>query len=495
MTFTHEDANARLLDLVYGEAPPAEREALQAHIATCTSCQAELEALGDTRARVRVALDDQPAPAGAHARILAAAAAEVSNGAQAGAAATAPPAKGNEPASRAARAEEQPSFWERLRRKWTLPTLATVGAFAVAMLVLGPKMFTSPEKVMERGQEDLFPKDEAKPEAEAHAKYAEPSPAKLAAAAPPPAETIPSEPEADKAREISPQMRARIESIRRYNNKPRSNLGDLLNKQPSFKADRLGAPASQAIGGLRADDFGGGAGVGRGAMGGSTAGPAATAKKHAKGGHEDPFAEEAPAPARDDRYASPPAGWKSAPPAPAKPAASPAPAPMVAKKKAVADDMLDGLTPRASSAPARAEAESGEVLAEGAAERRKAAPAAPKAEPAPPPPAPVAASGAGKATERSADEKKEKDAAAPYEALAKRADELYAAQRWSEAAVAYNELVRRFPNAEAAALARWRARMAVAQRSAAPKDAPAAKAASKKATSDSPAAATSAPSQ
>src|SRR6185295_9721725 len=156
------------------------------HVATCERCQAELESLGDTRARLRVALDDEPVPAGAHARILAAAAAEASNGAQAGAAATAPPARGNDPASRAARAEE-PSFWERLRRKWTLPTFATVGAVAVALLVLGPKMFKNPQQAMLRGQQDLFPKDEEKLQGAAPM----PPPATAEPAAPPAPSAMP----------------------------------------------------------------------------------------------------------------------------------------------------------------------------------------------------------------------------------------------------------------------------------------------------------------
>jgi hypothetical protein len=494
MTFTHEDANARLLDLVYDEAPPAEREALQAHVAACERCQAELVALGDTRARLRVALDDEPAPAGARAHILAAAAAEVSDGAQAGAAATAPPARGNDPASRAERAGEQPSFWERLRRKWTLPTLATVGALAVAMLVLGPKMFSSPEKVMERGQQDLFPKDEEKLDTGATAQPAAPPAVQPRPPSTMPAEMVP-EPkparEMDK-RELSPQMRARIESIRRYNNKAHNSLGDMLGNQPAFKADKLGgAPASQGIGNLRADDLGrGGGGVARGAvggtMGGATAGPKAAEKKPAKGGL-DSLQEAARAPAAEDRYASPPAGWKSAP------AAAPPPPP-VAKKRTVNDDMLEGLAPTSRSAPAPsrvAEAERGDdeaaSVAEGDLAKRKAAPApapaAPRAEPA----------AAGKAASAPAGARKEKDAAPPYEALAKRADELFAAQRWAEAAAIYNELVRRYPTAAPAILARWRLQSAVAQREAAPKsgraakaEAPAAKAATpKKSTSSS----------
>jgi hypothetical protein len=55
--------------------------------------------------------------------------------------------------------------------------------------------------------------------------------------------------------------------------------------------------------------------------------------------------------------------------------------------------------------------------------------------------------------------------------LARRADELFAAGRWSEAVAAYRELLRRFPHADHEA--RWRARVSQAQ-ALADRDAPAA---------------------
>ncbi|HVU49163.1 MAG TPA: zf-HC2 domain-containing protein, partial [Polyangia bacterium] len=70
MTLSHDDANARLLDLAYGEGTAEERAALEAHVAACAACTAELAALGDTRARLRTALEDAPAPARVHARLL-----------------------------------------------------------------------------------------------------------------------------------------------------------------------------------------------------------------------------------------------------------------------------------------------------------------------------------------------------------------------------------------------------------------------------------------
>ncbi|HEY2731672.1 MAG TPA: zf-HC2 domain-containing protein, partial [Polyangia bacterium] len=105
MTLSHDDANARLLELVYGEAAPAERAALEAHVATCARCTADLAALGDTRARLRASLDDDdaPVPARAHARILEAAnaAAAVAARARAGDRAALGPAAATPPARQA----------------------------------------------------------------------------------------------------------------------------------------------------------------------------------------------------------------------------------------------------------------------------------------------------------------------------------------------------------------------------------------------------------
>jgi hypothetical protein len=474
MTFSHEDANARLLDLVYGEAAPVEREALEAHVAGCARCQAELKALGDTRVQVRVALDDEAPPARAHARILAAAA-EAANGAGAGAAATAPAAKGNEPASRAAPIEEQPSLWERLRAKWTFPTLATVGA--VAIMIIGAKVFMDPQKTLERGKQGLFPQEEAAP---AGTTNAPPSPEAVAPAAPPPAtEPVPAEAnEAHAARErdnheLSPQARARIEAVRRYAH-PRTNVGNLLGERPPFQSDKLGgAPAAQALQGLRSDSFGGA--KGGGAVGGRAAGAGAAvpAEKPSKGEAQDDLMEGALS--KSSRgYAQPPADWKAAK-KPVAAAAPPPPAP-VAKKKVVQDDLLDSVSSSRSSAPAApapARAPSyneGAAAPETAAEEDEGPALKHKAAPAPAPQA--SAVSRSKADAPAAEAKKEKDAPAPWEAPAKRADELYAARRWSEAAAAYNDLLRRFPTAPLAFA--WRSRLGTAQREAAPKAPPAA---------------------
>jgi hypothetical protein len=489
MTFTHEDANARLLDLVYGEAAPAERTALEAHVAGCARCQSDLHALGDTRARVRVAMDDEAPPARAHARILAAAA-EAANGAGAGAA-TAPPAKGNEPASRAARLEERPSLWDRLRSKWTFPTLATVGA--VAVIVIGAKFLLNPQANLERGKQGLFPQDEAASTAAANAAaereaLQKSAAAPVAAAAPPAASAEPLPPR-EAPRELSPQARARIEAVRRYGH-PRTSVSDLMGERPAFQSDKLGgAPAGQALKGLRPDDFGanakGSVGAGRGAALGGAAAPAAPQeKKPAKGSMDDLLEGSL---SGSDRYASPPPPRKSAARPSTHEAASPPP--IVSKKKTINDDPLEGYfneggggAPRsAPAAPAAAPSPrpAPPPARQAPREERAAAPEMQEADEAeaPAPKSRAASASRSKADAPAADAKKEKDAPAPWEAPAKHADELYAAQRWSEASAAYNDLLRRFPAAPLAFA--WRSRLTIAQREAAPKTAPAAKAAKK----------------
>lgn len=460
MTLSHDEANARLLDLVYGEAAPDERAALEAHVATCARCQTELEALGDTRARVRLALDDAPVPARAHARILEAARAAVAESAPAsngaahagGAAATAAPAKRNEPASRAA---DAPSFWDRLRGKWALPTLATVGAMAV--MLLGAKVFFNPQASLERGKQGIFPKEEAQlgaqePAAPAPADERE-ALAKTAREAEP-AELGRQDKAARPSRSMSPAARARVESVRGFG----GVAGGAGGGKPAFVSDKLrGAPASRAMGGISL----GPADNDRGAV---------AAKKPAKGGRMDDaldgLGSSGSASGGGAGYARPPSGWKAdQPAAPAATAAAPAappPAPARPKvaRKQMSDDVMEGAVNRAAPAPAAAPAAEpsyAEERDEEAPAKRKAAPAADtKAE--------------------AKKEAREKDAPAPYEAPARKADELYAAQRWSEAAAAYADLLRRFPTADQAP--RWRTRLATAQREVAPATRPAAKATS-----------------
>src|SRR4029077_8277304 len=95
---THEEVNARLLELIYDELPPAERAPLQAHVDGCARCQADLAAFDQTRAVARQVLDEPP-PARTRAAILRAAAAAAAPKVPMAAAAAAPP---NQPGARQA---------------------------------------------------------------------------------------------------------------------------------------------------------------------------------------------------------------------------------------------------------------------------------------------------------------------------------------------------------------------------------------------------------
>jgi hypothetical protein len=156
-------------------------------------------------------------------------------------------------------------------------------------------------------------------------------------------------------------------------------------------------------------------------------------------------------------------------------------APASAKRKRdFADNPLqevDGETPVASPPPAPAVKlleqprrqegkEPLDSLLSGVSSRRAAAAAAPAAAPAPPPPAETENEPAAeKAEKKDAGRMKKGRAEAPEEQLARRADQLFAAQRFDEAAVVYQDLLRRYP--EAAAAPRWRVRVTEALRAAA----------------------------
>jgi hypothetical protein len=144
------------------------------------------------------------------------------------------------------------------------------------------------------------------------------------------------------------------------------------------------------------------------------------------------------------------------------------------------DDLLEGIVtdkaPRGgTSAPAAAAPAPPPEPAERPPARAKRevyddVPAAASAEEAPPPaPSPTVAARrmsvdeAEEADSASAKkDKKSKDGASTVEGLSRRADQLYAAGRWDEAAAAYEDLLRRFPSADG--VPRWRVRAVAAHR-------------------------------
>ena len=57
-----EDVSAQMIELLYKELPADARATIDAHIAGCARCRAELEGFEKTRAVARQALDDSPPP-------------------------------------------------------------------------------------------------------------------------------------------------------------------------------------------------------------------------------------------------------------------------------------------------------------------------------------------------------------------------------------------------------------------------------------------------
>ncbi|HEV3030334.1 MAG TPA: hypothetical protein VG319_01765 [Polyangia bacterium] len=470
MTLSHDDANARLLELVYGEAAPAERAALEGHVATCARCTADLAALGDTRERLRAALDDDEAlvPARAHARILEAAnaAAAAAARARAGDPAARAPAVAAAPA-RQVSARRAPSFWERLRARWTFPTLATVGA--VAVVVIASKVFLEPERTMEAGREVAT------------------GSAPPVAAPPPPASAPAEEPRATEPPRLDPRLLDKLSDAAAKRGRYASGGSRPGLFGATSAAQRLARVHGSAAG---LNDFG--------------AAPSAVA-----GGATPSVGGGSAAPSGLGGFASPPSGWKggapsagvgsgpggpgarSAAPAaaalapePSKPSAAPraqaAPTRRALGKRGVAsnafaeDDAPGGAVPVAPAPESDVLRE--EQRSEGAEKASEAEPADKRAKPpkdaitgrVPDAPralkksAPAAMQAASAPAKDEKDEKERKsDDAASREALARRADELFAARRWSEAVEAYRELLRRYPDADLKT--RWRARLRQAQ--------------------------------
>jgi len=379
------------------------------------------------------------------------------------------------------------SLWEWLRARWAFPTLAAVGALAV--LLLGSRLFLNPDTVREIGR----PAPVSEPGAEPTA-TSTPVPAPATSA---PSVTVPKAASDEAARPF--EAPASAEAPARAAPVHRKAVAE-AKKARSDGARQAAAPPA------------GGAGSPRGAPSANDdplAGligpsPRAAAKKADSFDDElDRIASGAPprdkAPATGRAYAQPP------PPAAEKPmanlssratakkkAASPDVEEMEdrrlqAKKEAASEDLLEGAgrahaqppPPAAPPAPKYAEAPSPSVVAESDSasgadesadleksapkrERRASRAQASKAEPAPPAPepAPVAAPVAASRT-RPRGEEAELDERAAHETLLQRADRLFTQGRWAEAAIAYRDLLRLQPNSPSAD--RWRRRLAAAR--------------------------------
>jgi len=464
-----EDVSAQMMELLYGELPADARASVDAHVAGCARCRAELDGFEKTRALARRGLDEAP-PARVHAAIMQAAAAHLATQAQAQ-----PAAAARKPA-----APETASFWDRLRARWAFPTLATVGAVAVFMVA--NRVFLNPERTLEQRPAAV----EAPAAAVAHepGAGAEPSEPKM-------------QDEAKPAGEAQGEREARLDRRRGPgDDDARAHHGKWAvggEGRAEMKKAKKGGDAEDAF----------------------AARPAASARAEAPA--KEKVARDAPA---ENKFAPPPppregapAGqWADKAAAPlddadlpradssrsAAAAAKPAPA---RKAPAQALGNLDDLLGGAPGARAGGGSASGKGALGGlAAPRAKsdgygagaaqpaprpapvasvasvaAAPAA--AAPATPPPAALAKARAKKseaAAEESyeaapeamaaKDEKKvatKTSANSGNDAIMQRADRLFADGRWAEAAALYRELLRREPRNDDAE--RWRRRLVAAE--------------------------------
>ena len=435
MAINCQDVSARMMELLYGELSGDDRAALEAHLAGCASCAAELATFQSTRAAARRALDADEPPARAHQAILRAAAAAVA-------------AKHPKPIEARA-AAPQPSFWERWRARWTLPTFATLGA--VAVVVLASKVFLEPDKTVELGRRAL-----------------QSAPAEAPAAPPVVAEPQETGRQATaKEEEQAKPLHPAPAEKKRKDEAPAELQPSVANNAP---ARSIAAPSTAQRRRAAPADFGG--------LGGLTKGGGAASSGRAKSSASDGFSFE------DDKASAPPAGAKPAkrefaPPPP--PLAEPA-RPSVSAANQMRDRDTEGealeelnAPPRASAGhvsggagaappPAHAKAKKVEMpLDLDNLDRGPAAASAPAPAPARPqaPAAAPATSALGKADANSEARAESKPAA---ESPVARADRLFAQGQWAAAARAYRDLLRRDPNNGDAA--RWRQRLAASEEAA-----------------------------
>jgi anti-sigma factor RsiW len=484
-----EDVSAQMMELLYGELPPDARASVDAHVAGCARCRSELDGFEKTRAVARRGLDEAP-PARAHAAIMQAAAAHIAAQARAAERKPAPP--------------ERISFWDSIRARWAFPTFATVGA--VAVFLVANKVFVNPERALDA----------------AHQRARSTEAPAAAPTGAPPERHLAERPSANAEHDLqpppvpaasAPPMDERVSgaTTAASGSSGRSH-GSKASKKPAagWRADEDSALAKKEEGS-------------RSAFAQPPA--AKPASEPAKKKWDDPFAERQFAPPPPPRETQPAAKHKvaeatadkAAAPARAGHAEDPldrlqldsaAPkrrAPSTPAKAKSMDDVLarDEEKPSSiggvgSEAGPRNKADGigyGSGVAQAApapapvastpprSETKKSAPApavaaAPTMAPPPPPASPPAqqqrsrtrASSAESASDEGyvageAEAKDEKRKAGgkgqAAETLLQRAERLFAAGRWNEAAAAYRELLRIDPRNDDAE--RWRKRLAVAE--------------------------------
>ena len=436
MAISCQDVSTRMMDLLSGELSGEERAALEAHLAGCPSCTAELAAFQSTRAAARRSLDADEPPARAHQAILRAAAAAVA-------------AKKVRPIE-ARVAASQPSLWERWRARWTLPTFATVGA--VAVVVLASKVFLEPDKTVELGRQRL-----------------QSAPAE--APATPPAVAEPSA----TARQSAANEDEQAKEARPAPAEKRRQEGAPERLQPSGTND---APARSIAAPSATRRRPAAPGDGFGALGGLAKGGSAASSGRTKAPSSGGVSFQ------DDLAAAPPAALKpgkrafAPPPPPLAEPGRPTPPPSDADQLRARDSEGEALEetnapPRGSAGhvaagaappPAHAKAKKTDMPSEegnldrGPAGASTPAPAAPRSQ------APAAAPAASVADKTDAKSEVRAESKPSAETPVARADRLFAQGQWAAAARAYRELLRRDPNNGDAA--RWRQRLAASEEAA-----------------------------
>ena len=431
-----QDVSARMMELLYRELPGNDRAAIEAHLAGCASCRAELAGFESTRAAARRALDADEPPERAHQAILRAAAAAVA---------------AKQPRPIEARAVlPRPSFWERWRARWTLPTFATIGA--VAVVVLASKVFLEPEKTVELGRQALQSAPAEAPAAPPRA-VAEPHAAAKAEV------QEPATPAAPAGRERKDEERPRSQPPAADKAPARSIAAPATQRRRTVSAERL-----DALGGT---------------MKGS--GSAGLARHKATSASDGLFGDDDIATSRPEVAAPKPGKREFAPPPPprAEPARPSPPAANQMRERDTRDTEEEAseeteaaprgggghLAAGAGAAPPAAHAKAKKVgipLSSGIDELDRGPAAASAPAPTPAPSAPAAeAEKEGKAAAKSETTAASKPAA---ESPVVRADRLFAQAQWAAAARAYRELLRRDPNNGDAA--RWRQRLAASEEAA-----------------------------
>jgi hypothetical protein len=429
-----QGVSARMMELLYGELSGDDRAVVEAHLAGCPSCRAELVGFESTRAAARRALDADEPPARAHQAILRAAAAAVA-------------AKPPKPIEVRA-VPPRPSFWERWRVRWTLPTFATIGA--VAVVVLASKVFLEPDKTVELGRQALRSAPAEAPAAPQ--KAAEPQ-ATAKAEAPEPAT-----PATRAERERKDEKRPRLQPPAAEEAPARSIAGTATQRRRVVPVDRVDAGGGTMKGG-------GSAGLAR---------HKATIASDGLFGGDDISTPRSGAavPNPGKREFAPPPPPRAEPARPARPAAN------KMRESATEAEALEesaapprggggqlaagaGAAPPAAHAEAMSHAKAKKAASSSVIDELDRGPAASASAPAPAPPAPPDAD-----KEIEADAKSETRAAAKplAESPVVRADRLFAQGQWAAAARAYRDLLRRDPhNGDAP---RWRQRLAASEQAA-----------------------------